>query len=83
MTETTFVATAILKKPVQWQTHEVQIVFLLSISKSKEDLASFYHTAPTFMMDRQLMKGLAQEKSYRRLIQIIEDTENLENNTEK
>lgn len=72
ITEETFVCIGILKKPIQWHTHMVQVIFLLSISVKKEDLENFYNVAPAFMMDEEFVQKLIQEKSF----DVLEDTIN-------
>lgn len=71
VTDETFVAVGILDRPIRWYNHEVQIIFLLSVSRHKEDLEPFYNAAPRFMMDEGAIDRLIQERSYETLIEII------------
>lgn len=71
LTQETFVCVALLKRPVHWQTHDVQVVFLLSISTNKENLERFYKIAPAFMMDETSIQKLIKEKKYETLLYII------------
>ncbi len=75
LTDETFVCVAILNKPIRWYLCDVQVVFLLSISTRKENLETFYRTAPQIMMDEDCMKRLIKDKRYETLMGIIEDVE--------
>lgn len=71
VTEDTFVCTAVLKKPVRWYAHEVQVVFLLSVSVNKENLENFYESAPQFMMNEAYMEALVEQPSFDTLTDLI------------
>ena len=75
MTDETFVAVAVLKKPVYWHMNQVQVVFLLSISKGREDMEHFYKTALGLMMNEEAIKRLASEKSYSAFLEMIREAE--------
>ena len=75
MTEETFVAVAVLKKPVYWHMNQVQVVFLLSISKGKEDMEHFYKTALGLMMNEEAIKRLISEKSYSVFLELLREAE--------
>lgn len=78
ITKDTFVCTAILDKPIKWCLHEIQIVFLLSISTQKENLEKFYSISSGFMMDERCISRLIREKTYDALSDIIYETEHIE-----
>lgn len=75
ITQQTFVSVAVLDKPIHWFTHDVQVVFLLSISVNKENLEDFYNVSPMFMLDEEFVQTLIREKSYEVLISVIKKTE--------
>lgn len=75
ITEETFVAVAILDKPIQWHNWEVQVVFLLSVSKDNKISEFFYNIAPRFMMDEDCINKLIAEKNFSALLEIIEEVE--------
>lgn len=75
VTEETFVSVAVLEHPIHWFTHEVQVVFLLSISVNKENLEDFYNISPMFMLDEEFIQTLIREKSYEVLISAIKRIE--------
>ncbi len=75
MTEETFVAVAVLKKPVYWYMNQVQVVFLLSISKGKEDMEHFYKTTLGLMMNEEAIRKLITEKSYSAFLEVIREAE--------
>lgn len=71
ITDKTFVSVSILEKPIMWHRYEVQIVFLLSISKNKENLEQFYSIAPRFIMNERCIEYLLQTKCYETLMKLI------------
>lgn len=75
ITQETFVSVAVLSKPIHWFTHDVQVVFLLSISVNKENLEDFYNISPMFMLDEEFVQTLIREKSYEVLISAIKKIE--------
>lgn len=75
ITEETFVSVAVLEHPIHWFTHQVQVVFLLSISVNKENLEDFYNISPLFMLDEEFIQTLIREKSYEVLISAIKKIE--------
>ncbi len=75
ITRDTFVAVAILEKPVLWHMYEVQVIFLLSISDQKENLEDFYNTVPKFMMEEPYIKRLLLSRKFETLMDIIKTVE--------
>ena len=75
ITEDTFVAVAILKKPVLWHIYEVQVIFLLSVSTKKENLEDFYRIATRFMMSESHILKLIRKKDFETLLHIIQEVE--------
>lgn len=78
LTEDTFVSVAILKKPIQWdEVHEVQAVFLVSVSRQKnKQLQDFYGTTARLLLDEQRIGQLIQKRTYQSLIEHLEAVEN-------
>lgn len=75
MTEETFVAVGILKKPIYWHMNQVQVVFLLSISNGKEDMEHFYKTTLGLMMNEDAIKRLIAEKNYQVFLELLKEAE--------
>lgn len=76
MSEETFVAVAVLKKPIYWYMNQVQVVFLLSISNGKEDMENFYKTTLGLMMNEEAVRRLIAEKSYPVFLELLKEAEN-------
>lgn len=59
ITDETFVAVGILKKPVRWYKQNIKYIFLLSIQKdSKEALGLLHETLSSLVFDKKAMQSL-------------------------
>lgn len=68
MTEETIVAVAILKSPINWSTHMVQVVILTSLSAKKdEDTQKFYEVTTKFLSDKVAVTSLVENPRYEHL----------------
>ena len=73
-TEKTFAAVGILKKPVFWGNHDVQIILLISVSQQNQsELIDFYQKTSVFMLDRSRPKKLLQDPTFENLIKLLTD----------
>lgn len=72
MTADTFVCVGILEKPVLWATHEVQAVFLVSVSMdADENLQQFYQLTTALICDMELLQELIREKDFYLLMRLL------------
>lgn len=77
LTEETFVCVGILKKPVIWEKREVQVVFLVSVSKNKDKkLKNFYKVTAKFLLDKKSINRLIKTGNYDELIKMLKNIEN-------
>ena len=68
----TFVYVAVLDKPILWQKHNVQVVFLISVSnKNDDDLKKFYQYTIDFLLNENSVKKLIDNKTFGNLICLI------------
>lgn len=64
-TEETFASVGILKQPVFWGNHDIQIIILISVSEGVHDeLTEFYRCTSAFMLDRSSAKKLLKNPEY-------------------
>lgn len=71
-TEKTFAAVGILKKPVFWGNHDIQIILLISVSQQNQsELMEFYKKTSVFMLDRSRPKKLLQDPTFDNLIRLL------------
>lgn len=77
MTEETFVSVSTLEKPVKWdESQDVQVVFLVSVSKKKKKkIQNFYSATARLLLDRDSVERLIREKSYETLAILLEQAE--------
>ena len=68
----TFVYVAVLDKPILWQKHNVQVIFLISVSnKNDDDLKNFYQYTIDFLLNENSVKKLIDNKTFGNLICLI------------
>ncbi len=73
MTEETFVAVAILKDPVLWSRHPVQVVLLVSIGKEEEKgISDFYKYTSKLALSQEAVEELIKEKDFDVLIRLLQ-----------
>ena len=73
ITTESFVSVTVLDKPIIWSKQEVQIVFMISISKEDHnELADFFDSLTAFINDREKVNAVLQSKSYTKLIEAME-----------
>ena len=62
-----------LEKPVFWNTHEVQVIILISLSDEKEEnWDSFFSSLSEFIMNKKKVRELIAEPSYRKFTELME-----------
>lgn len=75
VTDTTFIAVGILKKPIIWQTKQVQIIFLIAVmSNNKQDLRDFYEGLVDFVTKEKNTFALLHTPTYENLLCLLENT---------
>ncbi|MDR2023466.1 MAG: PTS sugar transporter subunit IIA [Hungatella sp.] len=73
MTEETFVSVAILKEPVLWSRHQVQVVLLVSIGKEEEKgISDFYKYTSKLALSHEAVEELIKEKDFNVLIRLLQ-----------
>lgn len=73
VTEESFVSVCVLEKPVFWNSHDVQVIILISLSDEKEgNWDTFFELLSEFIMNRKKVKELIAEPSYQKFIQLME-----------
>ncbi|MEG1461828.1 MAG: BglG family transcription antiterminator [Anaerorhabdus sp.] len=74
ITNSTFIAVGILRKPILWTTKQVQIIFLISIKpNSKQDLRGFYEGLVEFISKEKNTSELLHNPSYQTMLQLFEN----------
>lgn len=72
ITDETFVAVGILKKPVRWYKQNIKYIFLLSIQKdSKEALGLLHETLSSLVFDKKAMQSLEKNPTLNHLKHIL------------
>lgn len=75
VTNSTFIATGILKKPIIWNSKSVQIIFLIAIMpNSKQDLRDFYEGVVDFVTKEKNTTELLHKQTYDNLMNLLEHT---------
>lgn len=75
MTEESFVLVGILKEPINWGHNDVQIVFLVSISKvGDKDIEMFYQLITKLLFDTEKLKQLIARPEFSHLIELLQDS---------
>ncbi len=77
MTEETFVSVCILDKPIKWdEQHQVQAVFLVSVSKKKKKkIQKFYSITAKLMLSQEDISELIRSGSYETLEKLMNKIE--------
>ena len=73
-TEETFVSVGILDKPLLWKQNEVQVIILVSISKTKnseKELHQFYESTIKLITNKNAINSLITTRSYDLLIDLL------------
>ncbi|MEI4354286.1 BglG family transcription antiterminator [Streptococcus suis] len=72
MSQDTFVAVAILDKPILWTQNEVQVVFLLSVGSAKDkNLEAFYQKTSSLLFDKEAIQFLLKNPTFETLVSLI------------
>ncbi len=75
VTNSTFIATGILKKPIIWNSKSVQIIFLIAIMpNNKQDLRDFYEGVVDFATKEKNTTELLHKQTYDNLMNLLEHT---------
>lgn len=70
--ERTFVAVALLKKPVNWDKHEVRYIFMLNIRPGeKEPLQWLHESLVSLMGDKKKLAALDQSPTFSTLMSLL------------
>ena len=78
VTEDTFVAVAVLARPIEWDGHEVQVVFMVSVSREGgAGLKEFYIDMADLLSSEQAMRLLAEQQDYETLLDLLRNASNL------
>lgn len=71
MTDQRFVAVAVLDKPIWWENHQVQVVFLMSMSGRDKDVERVYQTTAEFVFHADAVKKLIENPEYTNFMEIL------------
>lgn len=75
VTDNTFVAVAVLARPIEWDGHEVQVVFMVSVSREGgAGLKEFYIDMADLLSSEQAMRLLAERQDYETLLDLLRNT---------
>nr|WP_288824357.1 PRD domain-containing protein [uncultured Clostridium sp.] len=78
LTEESFVCVGILRKPILWNTNQVQAVFLVSIGEEEqEQLQAFYQLTMNLLLNQRGVLRLIKEASFDTLIELLMDEKNI------
>lgn len=73
ISQKTIVITAILKKPIQWSSQVVQLVFLICVEKgNQKDLRVLFEYISKLMMNDDNVQNVIMEKSHTALLRVLE-----------
>ena len=76
LTDETFVCVGILEKPVIWDKKEVQVIFLVSVSKNTDKkLKYFYKVTAKFLLDKKSIEKLVKKRSFEDMAAMLENIE--------
>ena len=76
MTEESFVCVGILENPIIWEKKEVQVVFLVSVSKKTDKkLKYFYKVTAKFLLNKKNIEKLIKSRKYEDLILMLKNIE--------
>lgn len=59
-----FVTAAILDQPVWWGHHDVQVIFLISLTEDDPDIERFYQTITNYLSDIDLVMKTINERTF-------------------
>lgn len=83
VTEDTFVAVAVLKRPVRWGRKDVRFIFLLSVSRgSEEKLGMLHESLSALVFDKKALQILEKNPSVITLKQILSELAEKEKNND-
>lgn len=73
VSETTFIAVGILKKPILWKKKQVQILFLISLMpNNKQNIREFYEGLVEFVSKEKNTLELIHNQTYETMLSLIE-----------
>lgn len=79
MCQSTFVAVAILKKPIRWHKQSVRFVFLLCVQKDALDSFALLHeTLSSLVSNKKSLLQLEKDSSFKTLTSIIDEISKIE-----
>lgn len=64
-----FVTAAILEKPIWWGHHDVQVVFLISLSEDDSEIEEFYQMITNYLSELALVENTIAQRTYFNLLQ--------------
>lgn len=74
ITDSTFIAVGILKKPIIWASKQVQIIFLISLMpNNKQDLRGFYEGLVEFISKEHNTVELLHNPTFKTLMKLLEN----------
>lgn len=71
ISEKSHVAIMILEKPIMWTTKKVQMIFLVTVGKDKEDSKNFYRLISKFLLNEKCVNRLIKNKNYQEMIEMM------------
>lgn len=75
MTEKSFVLVGILKEPIHWGHNDVQIVFLISISKERDkDIETFYRLITNLLFDTEKLNQLIARPDFLHFMELLKNS---------
>lgn len=73
VTSETFVCVGVLERPIEWDEQQVQVVFLVSISKERnKDLSQFYGSMAKLVMNSEAVQELVENQTFSELLLLLE-----------
>lgn len=76
ISENSFVCIGILERPVMWGSHEVQVVFLVSIGKNKgKSIQKFYQVTSRYLLNVFNIEELILQRNFELFYQVIRKIE--------
>lgn len=69
----TFVAVAVLPKPIKWERQSIRYVFMLSLRKGEKDpLQALHESLATLMCDEEKLKQLGEKPTFSVLLDLLQ-----------
>lgn len=62
-----FVTVALLEKPIWWGHHDVQVIFLISLSEDDPEVEQLYRTITNYLSDLHLVEETIQKRTFSNL----------------